>query len=377
MVFRYVHHYRAGFYERLRVLLRDRGVELRLLVGRPGPRDQARRDAVTIPWATPIDTRYVSLGRRELCWQSCLSATWDADLVVVEQASRLLANYVLLARRAFGGPRVAMWGHGENIQPHRADHLGERVKQVMSRRADWWFAYNETSAAVVRGFGFPVERTTVVQNAIDTSGLRTMQSQLDPTDIQDARARWAVKGRHVGVFSGSLYPDKRLRFLIAAADRVRAVVPDFELLVIGAGPDEPFVRSAADSRTWLHPLGALYGRDKVLAFSLCQAYLVPGLVGLGILDGFALGLPLVTTRVPFHSHEIEYLTDGVDGVMVDDWRDPQEYARAIVRVMTDPDLQLRLKAGCAAAGRRYTIEAMSDRFAAGVCQAIQAPKRRA
>jgi hypothetical protein len=48
----------------------------------------------------------------EAVWQPVLSATRKADLVIVDQASRLLVNYVLLARQRFGGPSIALWGMG-------------------------------------------------------------------------------------------------------------------------------------------------------------------------------------------------------------------------------------------------------------------------
>lgn len=366
-----------GIDQQLGRRLDERGVDFRLIAGRPGPRDVARRDAVVIPWARTIENRYLPIGHRELCWQPCLRAVWEADIVIVEQASRLLANYVLLAGRRWGGPRVAMWGHGENIQPHRSSRWGESVKRLVSRRVDWWFAYNATSAAVIDSLGFPEERVTVVQNAIDTRSIQEVRRTLTPQDLDDARRRLGVAGQHAGVFSGSLYPDKRLRFLVAAADRVRAAVPDFELLVIGDGVDASFLRDASRSRPWLHAPGALYGREKALALSLGQASLVPGLVGLGILDGFALGLPLVTTRVPFHSHEIEYLREGENGLMVDDWQDPSDYATAVIALMTDDVLRRRLQAGCAEAAKLYTVETMSENFANGVCDAITAPRRRA
>jgi L-malate glycosyltransferase len=38
--------------------------------------------------------------------------------------------------------------------------------------------------------------------------------------------------------------------------------------------------------------------------------LMPGLVGLAVLDAFADGIPRVTTVIEYHSPEIEYLVPG-------------------------------------------------------------------
>ena len=41
-------------------------------------------------------------------------------------------------------------------------------------------------------------------------------------------------------------------------------------------------------------------------------------VGLGILDSFALGIPMVTTDCKIHSPEIAYLKSGRNGLMIAD-----------------------------------------------------------
>jgi glycosyltransferase involved in cell wall biosynthesis len=376
IAFRYVHHYRREFYEQLRARLDKSGVDLRVIAGQPGPRDVDKEDAVVLPWATAIRNRYVTVGRGEICWQPFLGSVEDAELVIVEQASRLAASYVLLAWRACGGPKVGLWGHGAHIQPQHANAASEAVKREFSRRVDWWFAYNEVSTGVVRDLGFPEERITCVQNAVDTRCLSALRDSISETDLSAARHDLAIEGEHVAVFVGSLYPEKRLRFLVAAADQIRRRVPGFVLIVIGAGPEEEFAREAARTRPWIKYVGPLYGRDKVRTMMLARVALMPGTVGLGILDGFALRLPLVTTRAPNHSHEIAYLVDGENGLMADDWCEPAEFARAAQAVLTDETLRSHLQEGCTASAGRYTIEAMCDNFAGGVLRALAAPKRR-
>ena len=102
---------------------------------------------------------------------------------------------------------------------------------------------------------------------------------------------------------------KRLAFSVEATDAIRSEIPDFQLLVIGDGPDRQMVDSAAASRPWLHVLGALKGNPMVDAAVAADLCLNPGLVGLAVLDAFALSLPMVTCDVPYHSPEIEYLVD--------------------------------------------------------------------
>src|SRR5262245_541375 len=172
---------------RLIELLRDRlardAIDLQLIYGQAGTEDAAKQDRVDLEWAQRIKNRIVRVGGRELYWQPCLPLLRGADLVIVEQASNLLVNYVLQARYLLGGTRFAFWGHGQNFAHYDASGLGEILKRRVSKHVHWWFAYNAKSAAVVQSLGFPTERTTLTQNAIDTRGLSTAARAVDPSAL--------------------------------------------------------------------------------------------------------------------------------------------------------------------------------------------------
>ncbi|MBN8161793.1 glycosyltransferase, partial [Vibrio vulnificus] len=77
---------------------------------------------------------------------------------------------------------------------------------------------------------------TVLDNAIDTNQLAGWCASIDEQRKAELCAKWGLRGRHVGLFLGSLYADKRVDFLLDAAEEIRRRVPDFELLIVGAGP---------------------------------------------------------------------------------------------------------------------------------------------
>ena len=90
-------------YERARVLLAQRGVDLEVYVGDPtGSRIAHSRDFATLPWFVPVPNRILRVLGKELWWQPVLGHVRGADLVVVEQASSRLVNYVLLGWQAVG-----------------------------------------------------------------------------------------------------------------------------------------------------------------------------------------------------------------------------------------------------------------------------------
>jgi glycosyltransferase involved in cell wall biosynthesis len=365
VVWRSLPHYRVPFFSLLRERLDEQGIDLRLVVGQPSRREAVRRDQGALEWAVTKRNRVVALAGREAIVQPVLREAQAADLVIVEQANRLLANYALLALQRFGA-RVGFWGHGANLQARRPRSPAERLKRVVSRRPHWWFAYTDGCRDRVAGLGFPHERITVVQNAQDTELLAAAVRATTPDRVRAFRERHSLGTGPLGVFLGSLYPDKRLDLLLAAGEDVAARIPGFRLAIAGDGEERDLALAAARSRPWVRYLGRLEARAELLAAA--DALLLPGAVGLVVLDAFAAGVPLVTAASPYHGPEIEYLEHGVNGVVADGGT----YADAVVRLLTDASWAARLREGCASAAGRYTVAAMVDRFAIGVRQALAA-----
>jgi glycosyltransferase involved in cell wall biosynthesis len=94
----------------------------------------------------------------------------------------------------------------------------------------------------------------------------------------------------------------------------------------------------------------------------------PGAVGLGILDSFASGKPLLTTACSTHGPEIEYLRPEHNGLLAEDSRGGFE--KALIRLASDAGLRKRLSLAAAADSGRYSVEAMSQAFVAGVRGAL-------
>jgi glycosyltransferase involved in cell wall biosynthesis len=372
VVYKWIPQYRKRFFELLRESLADRGVDLVLVYGSPAGEDARKSDAVDISWGHHIRNRYLGARANAACWQPCLGHVRNADLVIVEQANRLLVNYLLIGCRKLVRTRVAFWGHGRNFQARPADGASERLKTLLARSVDWWFAYVPTSAEVVAGAGFPRDRITIVQNSVDTSSLATALRGVNASNVATLRASLGLAGNHVCIFCGSMYPEKRIPFLIDACARVRSAVPDFEMLFVGAGVDQDKVVCAADLYEWVHMVGPIFGGERAPYFGLAKLALMPGLVGLGVVDSFVAGVPMVTTSVSYHSPEIEYLRDGVNGLIVDETSGVQGYAQSVIDLLADSARRKVLVEGCERSAQVYTIEAMVRNFSDGVMRALEA-----
>lgn len=372
----WLRQYRHAFFELLRAKLDEAGVQLELVHGTPKGVHGSRGDTASLSWARHVEQKDLHLGGYELTWHPCLDVARGADLVVVEQASRLLLNYALLAGQARGGPRIAFWGHGRNFQATTtAQKASELVKRVISRQSHWFFAYNGLSATVLSELGYPPERVTVVGNSIDVRALADARDRVSEDDRRQLRREIGIRGQHVAIYCGAMYPEKRLPFLLSSAEEIRDRVPDFELVCVGGGVDSHVVEDAAAAHDWIHYVGPRFGDDLARHFSLARAHLLPGLVGLAVLDSFVMEVPLVTTADALHSPEIDYLDDGENGVMVPGDGSGGAYADAVARVLLDDDWHERLVQGCRKSAQEHSAEAMADRFAQGVLAALRATPR--
>lgn len=359
-------HYRVPLFEALRSALAERDIRLRLLVGRGTPEEEKKNDAGELTWAESIPTHYLAGGR--LCWQPVRQHVEGIDLLIITQENKLLQNHLLMLKnRRF---RLAFWGHGANLQSDNHNGLKERFKRWTTNRVDWWFAYTQMSAELVAAAGFAGSRVTVLNNAVDTSELQRQRQSVTPEETQALRESLDFGAGPVGVYVGSLYADKRLDFLFLIAEAIRDEVLDFHLLIVGEGPERDKVQAWCAANPWARWVGARFDREKAAYVSVAQVMLNPGLVGLGILDAFVCGVPMLTTDCGIHSPEIAYLENGVNGVMTAD--DPDAYVEASVRLLRDPQALDGLRAGCAASAQEYTVENMARRFADGVANALAA-----
>ncbi len=367
-------HYRTALFDRLRIATAAVGVDLVLVHGQATPAERSRQDTASLPWAIQVRNRSIRIGGKDVLWQPLPRQARDCDLVVLMQENRLLSNYPWLWGWGPADTRVAFWGHGRNFQSSVPMSLREKWKARFLTKVDWWFAYTELTRNVVRQAGYPEQRITVLNNAIDNSQFASDLTAVGVQDINALRRQiGAASGGVVGIFCGSLYPDKRLELLVEAGALVHAQRPDFRLVVIGDGPKRSMLERAA-GEGWLHCVGAKRGVDKAAWFRVAQLCLNPGLVGLHVLDSFVAGTPMITTADALHSPEICYLQNNKNGLICGGTA--TAYADAVLALIADTEHLADLRAGAQSSAAQYSLDEMVRRFTAGILDCLAQPRLR-
>ena len=96
-------------------------------------------------------------------------------------------------------------------------------------------------------------------------------------------------------------------------------------------------------------------------------------VGLGILDSFALGIPMVTTDCKIHSPEIAYLESGRNGLMVAD--SEEAFIEGVERLLKNDVMRNAMAAECKKDAQRYSLEKMVNNFCEGILKALHSEPR--
>jgi len=364
-----LYHYRVPFYEKLKTDLAEYNIDLVFIHGKPSPQEEKRKDEGHLPWAIRIKNISLNIFGMEILWQPCIRHLNNADLIIIQQENRLILNYLLFLLRKPRGWKIAFWGHGRNFQQIRDNPLRERWKRYILKKADWWFAYTALTKEILLEEGYPQDRITVVQNSIDTNRLKEHRNSITNEEIDLKKKSLNLEHSKIGVFCGSLYKERLLPFLLQAAALVRAEIGNFQLIIIGDGPHQEHVVKASKLFPWVHYMGPMEGRDKVLILAMSDIFLNPGLVGLGILDAFTFGLPLLTTDCRGHGPEIAYLKNGYNGIMTE--MDVGKYADSIGHLLKRSDLLKVISKNARYCSSQYSIEHMVGNFTDGIMKAIQ------
>jgi L-malate glycosyltransferase len=367
-----IKRYRKPFYDRLHSALCKEGIDLRVVYSTPGPLEAQKHDNCELPRLYGAKVKAYWMGQQRLLLQLAFREIASADFVIVEQANRFLLNHLLLPLSLFKMKKVAFWGLGENLQADRSP-FSEWYKERTLNWVHWWFAYTEGTARYLEQHGVSATKITAVQNSVDTRRIQNFVKNLSANLKTALRARLGIAPHApVGIFVGMLHKVKSIPFLVRASAKIRETIPEFQLIVVGGGPDEDELKQGAADQPWVHFVGPQFGDRKSQLLAIADVFLLPGRAGLAVLDGFAAGLPLVATRIPIHGPEMEYLEEGRNGLMTAP--DPEAYAQAVAKLLSNPrELQL-LREGAAISAEKYSIEAMVERFKQGILQGLAKPQ---
>lgn len=325
---------------------------------------------LTIPlqrsWPRNIRAMLVSLatGQPAIIAREAIGAMRDrvngllaADKVDIIHADQIpMAQYGLLGEKAGAGTLLDQHNATFQIVRRLARHERNPGKWLFLQREARAFARYEVE--VCRRFDhvtfvteedrqalsaqasgeLPADHSTVIPICVDPGAVRP---------VTPASAPFRVT--HVGTMYWPPNVEGMLWFFETVWPLVRSQAPAARLTLIGKNP--PRAIQALGEQPGVEVLGYVEDLDPYLAET--AAFVVPlraaGGMRVKILDAWCWGLPIVSTTIGAEGISVQ---DG-DNILIAD--EPADLARAVVRLLCEPELHGRLRT----AGRRW-VEARYD-----------------
>lgn len=299
---------------------------------------------------------------------------WRPD--VVHAHDWLIAHAAIAVADRLEVPLVATL-HATEAGRH-AGWLSSNVsRQVHS--VEWWLA-QRADALITCSQAMRVEAAGLFDReesdiTVLHNGIEPRRWQVDPSEVDEVRARYAPDGAPLLAYFGRLEYEKGLHDLISALPRIRRAHPGTKLLVAGQGTQEEFLVEQARThrvRRSVLMLGHLPDHTLAAVLAAVRAVVLPSRYepfGMVALETAAAGAPLVASTAGGLG---EVVRDGVTGVSFAPG-DVPGIADAVCRVLDDPAAAAQ-RAEVARA--RLTSEFDWDKIAAGTAAVYAGARRR-
>jgi len=270
-------------------------------------------------------------------WLGTGGSAWRPDVVhahdwlvthaAINIADRLEVPLVATLHATEAGRHAGWLSSGVSRQVHSVEWwLAQRAdalitcSRAMRVEAAWLFERDEAEITVLH------------------NGIEPRRWQVDPSEIDEVRARYAPDGAPLLAYFGRLEYEKGVHDLIAALPRIRRVHPGTKLLVAGQGTQEGFLVEQSRAhrvRRSVLMLGHLPDHTLAAMLAAVRAVVLPSRYepfGMVALETAAAGAPLVASTAGGLG---EVVRDGVTGLSFAPG-DVPGIADAVCRVLDDP-----------------------------------------
>ena len=246
--------------------------------------------------------------------------------------------------RYLGGPRYAVWAHGEDIGTALTSRELTLLMRMVYARAEVVFASSDNTGRMLRDLGIAPDRVEVVYPGVDTQRFRP---DLDVTEI---RRQIAPHGELVLLSVGRFQRRKGHDLMIRALGQLIQRQPrSLRYVIVGDGQERARLETLVDEcavRAYVTFVGEIPGHLLPHYYAACDVFVLPNRVEGGDIEGFGIvfleaaasGKPVVAGNsggVP------EAVADGVTGLLVSG-TDVEELATTLAQLLDSEALRRRL-----------------------------------
>jgi glycosyltransferase involved in cell wall biosynthesis len=195
-------------------------------------------------------------------------------------------------------------------------------------------------------------KITFANNTLDMENLNIHENK------EQIKTRYNISTPKVILTTGRLHSRKKIEILSEIFIRNYKDSPDVSWVLVGPDLSDEVCAEIRGIKNILF-LGPVYDRKKMAEiFSIADLYCVPGALGLGIVEAFYWGLPVLTTSVN-HGPEAYYLRNNHNSLIA---KDKQELKQMIHEILFDDEKRVLFSEN---AKRVFSEEATLDKMFEG------------
>ncbi len=333
-----------------------------------GPDTFIRKEDLFEHWPEYIDNVMAFFRDENLRYEVLHGHYWDAGYVCMNLSERLEQPFFYTAH-SLGAWKKEQMG-GDPAEMEKLFHFEERIhwENILFRKAIAHTVTTEDGRNIYkRLYDFETPDMEVIPPGVDVQRFRPLEPGETDVDID-------VPERYVFALS-RIDSNKGHVELLRAFAHVRRACPDV-YLVIGGGSKEPRQHEIDVRKGFLEVIDELELEDRVIFtgyipdeeimayYRRAELFVLPSKYepfGMTTTEAMSCGTPVVVTRFGGIRRD---LTEGEDALLVD-VSNPDEFAAAMIRVLTDAGLRAHLAAGALrTAHEKFSWEGIARRHVA-------------
>lgn len=280
----------------------------------------------------------------------------------------LLSSVAIMYGKRLGIPKILTLHTQYEQYAHYVSPIPERLTQEaikmiihnLSYKIDCITTPSESMRELIRSYGVK-NRIEIIPNAIHLISFK----EDDVFKRTEIKKKYNLKeDDKIILFVGRVASEKSIDKIIKALAIIKKRdISKVKLLIIGDGPamDElkQLARTLKIEKDVIFAGTVSYGEIRhyykmAYVFTIASTTETFGIV---TIEALASRVPVLAVKAP---GAVDILTDGVDGLLVDN--DVEKFANALEKIIREPELREKLSRGALKTSEKYSIDTISERM---------------
>lgn len=280
----------------------------------------------------------------------------------------LLSSVAIMYGKRLGIPKILTLHTQYEQYAHYVSPIPERLTQEaikmiihnLSYKIDCITTPSESMRELIRSYGVK-NRIEIIPNAIHLISFK----EDDVFKRTEIKKKYNLKeDDKITLFVGRVASEKSIDKIIKALAIIKKRdISKVKLLIIGDGPAMDELKQLARTLKIEKDVifaGTVSYEEIRHYYKMAYVFTIASTTetfGIVTIEALASGVPVLAVKAP---GAVDILTDGVDGLLVDN--DVEKFANALEKIIGEPELREKLSRGALKTSEKYSIDTISERM---------------